>query len=91
MISNLFLRETIIIPFKPTNTSVIFILQIVHFEGKGRGVVASKPFIKGQFVVEYDGDLIDTSSAKTREKKYAADSDFGCYMYHFIHKNKGYW
>ncbi|XP_067681478.1 N-lysine methyltransferase KMT5A-like [Haliotis asinina] len=65
-------------------------LKVVHFEGKGRGVMATKPFMKGEFVVEYAGDLIDIGEAKEKEKYYSSNPKVGCYMYYFIHKNKHY-
>lgn len=64
---------------------------VVHeFDGKGRGVIAEKPFFKGDFVVEYSGELIDINEAKLREQKYAQDQSTGCYMYYFKHKNQQY-
>ncbi|XP_049540907.1 histone-lysine N-methyltransferase PR-Set7 [Anopheles darlingi] len=62
-------------------------LQIEHFEGKGRGIVTTRTFSKGEFVVEYIGDLITVAEAKQREQKYAEDDNTGCYMYYFKHKN----
>lgn len=62
-------------------------LQIHNFEGKGRGIVAVRPFVKGEFVVEYAGELIKMDEAKEREKLYAQDQNTGCYMYYFKHKN----
>lgn len=61
------------------------------FNEKGRGVVASKPFTRGDFVVEYSGDLIDIIEAKERETKYALDKSTGCYMYYFKHNGHQYW
>jgi len=63
-------------------------LKVCHFEGKGRGVIANKTFEKGEFVVEYAGDLIDTAEAKCREKLYSKDLSAGCYMYYFKHKGQ---
>ncbi|CAH1165861.1 unnamed protein product [Phyllotreta striolata] len=65
-------------------------LEIRVFDDKGRGVVASKCFKKGDFVVEYSGDLIDCLEAKSREEKYAKDLTTGCYMYYFKHNNQQY-
>ncbi|KAL3271694.1 hypothetical protein HHI36_022166 [Cryptolaemus montrouzieri] len=65
-------------------------LKICYFEDKGRGVVAEKPFSKGEFVVEYSGDLIDIPEAKKREEMYAMDQNTGCYMYYFKHNNQQY-
>ncbi|XP_052860144.1 histone-lysine N-methyltransferase PR-Set7 [Anopheles cruzii] len=62
-------------------------LKIEHFEGKGRGIVTTRSFSKGEFVVEYIGDLITVAEAKQREQSYAEDDNTGCYMYYFKHKN----
>lgn len=62
-------------------------LKIQHFEQKGRGIVTTRPFQKGEFVVEYIGDLITVAEAKEREQIYAEDDATGCYMYYFKHKN----
>ncbi|XP_046353691.2 N-lysine methyltransferase KMT5A-like [Haliotis rufescens] len=63
-------------------------LKVVNFEGKGRGVMATRSFFKGEFVVEYAGDLINIGEAKEKEKYYSGNPKVGCYMYYFIHKNK---
>lgn len=62
-------------------------LQVRIFEGKGRGVVATREFHKGEFVVEYAGELISLDEAKRREQFYAHDQNTGCYMYYFKHMN----
>lgn len=62
-------------------------LAIVNFEGKGRGVVTTRKFARGEFVVEYIGDLISVAEAKLREQEYAEDDNTGCYMYYFKHQN----
>ena len=33
--------------------SLLFYLQIKRFKGKGRGIVATRPFLKGEFITEY--------------------------------------
>lgn len=65
-------------------------LQVAYFEGKGRGVVATRPFGRGQFVVEYAGELVGTAEARERERRYALDPDKGCYMYYFRHGDQQY-
>lgn len=65
-------------------------LKIAHFEGKGRGIIAERRFQRGEFVIEYVGDLISTTEAAEREKRYALDENAGCYMYYFKHKNQQY-
>ncbi|RVE68271.1 hypothetical protein OJAV_G00089090 [Oryzias javanicus] len=65
-------------------------MEVRHIEGKGRGVFAVKAFKKGDFVVEYHGDLLDLAEAKTREDQYAQDPQTGCYMYYFQYQSKSY-
>ncbi|XP_047447914.1 lysine methyltransferase 5Ab isoform X2 [Mugil cephalus] len=65
-------------------------MQVKHMEAKGRGVFAVKSFKKGDFVVEYHGDLLDLAEAKTREAKYAQNPETGCYMYYFQYQSKTY-
>lgn len=48
-------------------------------------------FHKGDFVVEYHGDLLELSEAKKREAQYAEDPKTGCYMYYFQYQTKTYW
>ena len=65
--------------------------QIDLIDGKGRGVIATKQFSRGEFVVEYHGDLIEITDAKEREALYAQDPSTGCYMYYFQYLSKTYW
>lgn len=65
-------------------------LEVVTFPEKGRGIVCTRDLKKGEFVVEYAGDIIDVASAKERELKYSLDVNKGCYMYYFKHKGKNY-
>ncbi|XP_026199767.1 lysine methyltransferase 5Ab [Anabas testudineus] len=65
-------------------------MQIRHIEGKGRGIFAVKGFKKGEFVVEYHGDLLELAEAKKREAQYALDPQTGCYMYYFQYQCKTY-
>lgn len=65
-------------------------LKVVDIEGKGRGVITTKKFKRGEFVVEYVGDLIELSMAKDREADYSRCTTIGCYMYYFLHKNQRY-
>jgi len=72
-----------------TNDSLLDI-TIGTIEGKGRGIMAVRSFSKGEFVVEYAGDLISIDDAKDRESKYSMDTSKGCYMYYFKHKGRQY-
>jgi len=65
-------------------------IEIRHIENKGRGIVAKRDFVKGEFIVEYAGELIDIGTAKELESKYSMDTSKGCYMYYFKHKGKQY-
>lgn len=65
-------------------------IEVAAIENKGRGVKAVKDFSKGDFVVEYAGELIDIGTAKDLETKYSLDASKGCYMYYFKHKGKQY-
>jgi len=65
-------------------------IEISEIENKGRGIKAVKSFCKGDFVVEYSGELIDIGTAKDLESKYSLDASKGCYMYYFKHKGKQY-
>lgn len=65
-------------------------LKVKHIEGKGRGVFAVRDFKKGEFVVEYLGDLLDLAEAKKREELYSQDPEAGCYMYYFQYHDKTY-
>jgi len=65
-------------------------LEVVMLPDKGRGVVSTRDLKKGEFVVEYAGDIIDVATAKEREIKYSLDVNKGCYMYYFKHKGKNF-
>uniref|UniRef100_A0A3B1J6G0 [histone H4]-lysine(20) N-methyltransferase n=1 Tax=Astyanax mexicanus TaxID=7994 RepID=A0A3B1J6G0_ASTMX len=65
-------------------------LKVRYIEGKGRGIFADRDFQKGQFVVEYHGDLLQIAEAKKRETQYAQDPTKGCYMYYFSYLNNNY-
>ena len=65
-------------------------MKIDLIDGKGRGVIATKQFSRGDFVVEYHGDLIEITDAKKWEALYAQDPSTGCYMYYFQYLSKTY-
>lgn len=65
-------------------------MEVKQIEGKGRGVFAVDGFKKGDFVVEYFGDLLELSEAKLREAQYSQDPATGCYMYYFQYQTKTY-
>ncbi|KAM8828277.1 N-lysine methyltransferase KMT5A-A isoform 2-T2 [Spinachia spinachia] len=65
-------------------------MEVQHIEGKGRAVFATRCFQKGEYVVEYHGDLLQITDAKTREAEYAENPATGCYMYYFQYLGKTY-
>lgn len=68
-----------------------FSLQIKVYPDKGRGVITTKAIKRGEFVLEYYGELIDYKEAQRRETIYADKENVGCYMYYFVSQNKHYW
>ncbi|TNN68142.1 N-lysine methyltransferase KMT5A-A [Liparis tanakae] len=65
-------------------------LEVQHIEGKGRGVFSTRCFQKGEYVVEYHGDLLQITDAKSKEAEYAQNPSTGCYMYYFQYLSKTY-
>ncbi|TRY93997.1 hypothetical protein DNTS_032818 [Danionella cerebrum] len=65
-------------------------MMVRYIEGKGRGVFTTQLFQKGQFVVEYHGDLLQMEDARRREAAYAQDPNTGCYMYYFQYQSRTY-
>ena len=61
------------------------------FPSKGRGVVATRSFSRGEFVVEYAGTLVDLEEARRRERVYSQDQNTGCYMYYFNCRDHNWW
>ncbi|XP_012725093.1 N-lysine methyltransferase KMT5A-A [Fundulus heteroclitus] len=65
-------------------------MEVQHIEGKGRAVFATRCFQKGDYIVEYHGDLLQITDAKKREAEYAQNPATGCYMYYFQYLCKTY-
>lgn len=65
-------------------------LEIITNPGKGRGVFSKDQYEKGDFVVEYAGDLITVQEAKKRELDYEKDPTKGSYMLYFSKDSKTY-
>ena len=62
-------------------------LEIRTVPLKGRGIFSTRSFHKGEFVVEYAGDLISTEEAEVRDEKYSKNIDkYGSFMYYFVYK-----
>lgn len=59
----------------------------------GFGIIATKEFRQGDFLLEYVGTRISEEEAKSRNKKYASQNTKSvprCYMYYYKYKNKQY-
>ena len=56
-------------------------------EGKGRGVVSTRRFVRGNLIYEYSGELISHKEVKAREERYS----IGCYMCYFEYKGTKLW
>ena len=52
---------------------------------------ASRVFSKGEFVVEYTGDLVSRDVALQREVEYSMDREKGSYMFYVDHGSQRYW
>lgn len=63
-------------------------INVEVFPEKGRGIVTTRDRKKGEFVVEYAGDMISMDSANSRETEYSMDVSKGCYMYYFKYQGK---
>jgi len=56
----------------------------------GYGLFAREEINKGDFLLEYRGELIDIDEAEKREKEYI-DRRLGSFMYFFSHGGKQLW
>uniref|UniRef100_A0A5K4EEB8 [histone H4]-lysine(20) N-methyltransferase n=1 Tax=Schistosoma mansoni TaxID=6183 RepID=A0A5K4EEB8_SCHMA len=65
-------------------------MKIIQTEEKGRGIIATRTFYEGEFVVEYAGDLISEKLAKQREAVYKQNPEIGSYMFFFVHAGQRY-
>ncbi|VDP16821.1 unnamed protein product [Schistosoma margrebowiei] len=65
-------------------------IEIIQTEEKGRGIIATRTFYEGEFVVEYAGDLISEKLAKQREAVYKQNPAIGSYMFFFVHAGQRY-
>ena len=57
---------------------------------RGRGVFTTKRFFRGDYIVEYAGELLTQAAAKQREALYGRNHNIGCYMYYFKWGEKVY-
>ena len=64
---------------------------MVEVQSKGRGVLSTRLFKKGDVICEYSGEHITYEGAKRREREYSGDPSVGCYMYYYVFKDKKFW
>ncbi|KAM3186362.1 hypothetical protein ACTXT7_004473 [Hymenolepis weldensis] len=65
-------------------------MKVVETEDKGRGVITTRLFTEGEFVVEYIGELISEREARAREVEYKKDPNIGSFMFFFAHGGQRY-
>lgn len=65
-------------------------LVMKQTEHKGRGIFSARKLAKGEFVVEYVGDLLTMEEGREREDEYFKDPSIGSYIYFFAFKGKRY-
>ena len=64
-------------------------LRVDEVPEKGRGVFADRKFARGDFIDEYDGELISSDEAKKRESEYLLNPSVGTsFMFFFQYKNR---
>lgn len=66
-------------------------LDVVEVEGKGNGVVTTKPFKKDALLCEYRGECLSMKEARAREKEYLQVPGSGCFLYYFNFKHTKLW
>ena len=69
---------------------LLFSVNIYLLWYLGYGVIAEKVFMKGDYLMEYKGNFIDSKEAARRELVYE-NQDVGCFMYYFKHAGKTVW
>ena len=55
----------------------------------GKGVFASRDFCEGEFLLEYDGEIISYLEGQRRMANYP--ERLGSFLYGFTFKKKKYW
>lgn len=66
-------------------------LQVVDVEEKGKGVMSTRKFKKGELLCEYRGECLSLKAARCREKEYLQMPESGCFMYYFTYKHMTLW
>lgn len=65
-------------------------IEIRMIPDKGRGIFTTKSFSRGDFVVEYAGDLVEIQEARMREWAYGKQTG-SSFMFYFNYKLREMW
>nr|VZH99529.1 unnamed protein product [Spirometra erinaceieuropaei] len=65
-------------------------MKVIITDAKGRGVISTRTFFAGEFIVEYAGELISDSEARLREAEYKKNPNLGSFMFYFTHAGRRY-
>ncbi|BHF66826.1 histone H4-K20 monomethylation [Sparganum proliferum] len=63
-------------------------MKVIFTDVKGRGVISTRTFFAGEFIVEYAGELISDSEARLREAEYKKNPNLGSFMFYFTHAGR---
>lgn len=66
-------------------------VQVFDTKDRGRGVRAAERIVRGTYVCEYAGDLLNREQAEKRELDYLRQGNEDCYMFFFVHNGKHMW
>ena len=64
------------------------VVLVASMGDKGRGIVTTQSFCRGDFILEYKGDMINKKEAARREEHYKRIPEMGCFMFYFVHDGK---
>lgn len=70
-------------------TLLLKMLSCIMFKFLGRGVFTKRKFRRGDFLLEYRGELIGEEEGQRRERTY--DSSLGSFIYYFKDMGKTLW
>ena len=64
------------------------VVLVASMGDKGLGIVTTQSFCRGDFILEYKGDVINKKEAARREEHYKRIPEMGCFMFYFVHDGK---
>ena len=56
----------------------------------GHGIFATKSFEKGDFLLQYKGNIVSADVGEQLQEKYE-NENLGCFLYFFAHEKKDLW